>query len=90
MATFEEQLIQKGLERGLEQGLAQGREQGLAQGREHALRDALARLLRTRFGPLGPEVESQIAKAPTADLDRLIERVVTAAVIEDVFTSSAP
>ena len=81
MATVEEQLIQKGREQGLEQGLEQGREQG----RALALRETLLRLLRARFGAPDPAIEKRIAAASAAELDRWIERVLTAASPDDVF-----
>jgi hypothetical protein len=56
-----------------------------ALGRETALREVLARLLRARFGQLDAEAEARVAGAPAASLDRLIERVVSAASLEEVF-----
>ncbi len=73
MATAEEELIQKGVERGVEQGRAE------------ALREMLFRLLRARFGELGPDVERRLGAASPDDLDRWIERVVTAERPEDIF-----
>ena len=81
MATAEEELIQKGVEQGIEQGV----ERGVEKGRVEALREMLFRLLRARFGELEPGVERRLGAASPDDLDRWIERVVTAERPEDIF-----
>jgi predicted transposase YdaD len=81
MASAAEQLIQQGLQRGLEQG----RQEGRAEERKATLRDTLVRLLRARFGDLDADVEGRIAAATTDELDRWIERVVTAESARAIF-----
>jgi hypothetical protein len=71
MATIEEQLIQKGVQRGLEQG------------RTEALRSAVRRLLQAKFGALDADVERRVEEAALDELDIWIERIVTAERIED-------
>ena len=85
MATIEEQLIQKGVRQGVEQGLRQGVEQGVRQGRAEALRETLERQLRARFGPVEQAISQRIAAASAVDLDRWLERVITAERPADVF-----
>ena len=77
MATAEEELIQKGIEQGVERGVEKGRVE--------ALREMLFRLLRARFGELEPGVERRLGAASPDDLDRWIERVVTAERPGDIF-----
>jgi len=77
MASPAEQLIQQGLE----QGLQKGRQEGLEQGN----RKTLARLLRLRFGALGSEAEARIEEASGQDVERWLDRVVTAGSLEAVF-----
>jgi hypothetical protein len=74
-ASAAEQLIQEGIVKGREEG------------REEALRVTLERLLQLRFDALDPPARTRIQAAPRAELDRLIERVVTAVNLEDVFAS---
>ncbi len=77
MARIEEQLIQKGVRQGIEQGMQKGIEQGV--------RATLARLLHARFGALSPELEQRIERASAEQLERYIDRVVTASRAEEVF-----
>lgn len=79
MASAAEQLIQQGMERGLQQGLQQGKVQ--------ALRGALSRLLNARFGALTPSVQQKIDGAMPDQLERWIERVVTADRLDEIFAS---
>ncbi len=89
MATIEEQIFQRGFEKGVqqgvEQGIQQGVEQGVEQGRAEALRDTLGRLLRARFGGVDVSIERHLESASESDLDRWLERVVTAERPEDIF-----
>jgi hypothetical protein len=72
-----EDLVKFGEDRGLEQGLQQGLIQG--EGR------TLLKLLALRFGPVAPEVEARVRSAAEAQLDQWVERVLTAASLDDVF-----
>jgi flagellar biosynthesis/type III secretory pathway protein FliH len=89
MASAAEQLIQQGLQRGLEQGreegLEKGLEQGQQQGRAAALRHTLERLLQLRFGPLDDDSRARVASAPVDELERFIERVISAGQLDEVF-----
>ncbi len=93
MATIEEQIfqrgfekgVQQGVEQGIQQGVEQGIQQGVEQGRAEALRDTLGRLLRARFGGVDVSIERHLEAASEGDLDRWIERVVTAERPEDIF-----
>jgi hypothetical protein len=60
---------------------AEGREQGRVEGEAKALLKQLA----LRFGPLSQEVEARVRSAPEAQLERWLERVLTAAALADVF-----
>jgi predicted transposase YdaD len=93
MASAEQQLIERGFEKGIaegiEKGIAEGIEKGIAEGIEKGIAEGLKRsltsLLRARFGDLGPPTEVRLALATTEDLDRWTERVLVAQHIEDVF-----
>ena len=74
---------------GMEKGLAPGLETGLAQGREEGERAALASMLtkqaRLRFRDVPPDSAARIESATTPDLERWIERILTAETLDDVF-----
>jgi predicted transposase YdaD len=81
MATAAEELFEQGKQQGIQQGL----QQGLQQGAEKTLRATLGRLLRTRFGEPDAATQSRIATASVDELDRWLERVVTAETLDGVF-----
>jgi len=57
------------------------REEGREEGRGRILR----RLLAIKFGALGDDVEARVAAASSAQLDRYVERILTAATADSVF-----
>ena len=61
---------QRTLDRGIEQGVARGIEQGVER--------ALTRLLTARFGPLDAQTKARLANASEAELERWLDRVLTA------------
>jgi hypothetical protein len=64
-----------------------GREEGLEQGREETRRrerDLLAKLLMGRFGPLPETAVARLNVADSAQIDRWVERVLTASSLADV------
>ncbi len=64
-----EKLRQEGLEQGLEQGRA----------------EALLRQLRLKFADVPAETQARVRAGSPADLDRWLDRVLTAETLEDVF-----
>ena len=62
-----------------------GRDEGLEQGRKEGIRDVLLRQLEQRFDELPAEVRQRIEAAEMSELDRWIDRVITAAALDDVF-----
>jgi uncharacterized protein YjiS (DUF1127 family) len=67
--TWGDRLIKKGLE----QGLVQGK------------RETLKRQLAAKFGPLAKELEARVdALSSTEELDRYLDRVLTATTLEDI------
>ena len=82
---FFERGMQKGMERGMERGMKHGMERGIDQGRLETLRGTLRRLLSHRFGGLTSEAEARIAGATAGDLERCLDRVLTAESVEAVF-----
>ena len=79
---------EEGLAQGLETGLAQGLETGLAQGREEgeraALSTTLTRLVRLRFRDVPEDIAARVDTATKAELERWIERILTAESLADV------
>lgn len=71
-------------EQGIEQGIERGIEQGVEQGRALALRAVLRKQLVIRFGPLAPADDARIEAAMLPQLERYLERVVTAAALAEV------
>ncbi len=53
-------------------------EQWEQQGMEKGEAKALLRLVRAKFGPPGPAVEARIRAAESAQLERWLERILTA------------
>ena len=70
--TWGDELIQQGLEKGMEKS----REEGMVQGK----RDTLERLLTAKFGSLPSAVGARIDALPSSEeVDRYLDRVLTAA-----------
>ena len=60
--------------------LARGKEQGLQQGLQQAVR----RQMETRFGPLDPATIERIEHATTAELERWLDRILSAASVDEL------
>ena len=72
---------EEGLEQGLEEGIEKGIEKGIVQGK----RETLERLLTARFGPLPEQVQGRVdALSSPEELDPYLDRVLTAATLEDI------
>jgi len=71
--------IERGRELGIEQGIERGREQGHREGRA----ESLLRMLALRFGFVPAETERKVREAPVAQLDRWVERLLTAPTLDD-------
>jgi predicted transposase YdaD len=84
MSTIAEQLIEKGKKKGIEEGLEKGIEKGIAEGE----RATLVRLLEQRFGPLSATARKRIEQAKRANLERWLDRVLTATTLADVLDSA--
>lgn len=72
MTTIAEFLTQQGVERGIEKGIEQGK------------RDMLRRAFLTKFGAVSDAVTTRIEGATGAELDALLDRLLTAASLDDV------
>jgi hypothetical protein len=71
---------QEGLERARKEAYLEGERRGLLKGR----RKVLLEQLRKRFGELPPEVVARVDEADVSLLDLWVERVFTAARLDDV------
>ena len=69
MMTIAEQWEQQGIEKGIERGEAR----------------ALLRLVQAKFGPPGPAVEARVQAAESAQVERWLERILTANSPDDLF-----
>jgi uncharacterized protein DUF4351 len=69
----------------VEFGKDQGRLEGRLEGRVQGEAETLLKLLALRFGPVAEGVEQRVRSAPEAQLDRWVERVLSAASLDDVF-----
>ena len=74
---WEEQVMKAGIAQGIEVG----REQGIEQGE----RMVLLRLLASRFGPVPQRVARRVERARPAQLERWLERILTAKSLNQVF-----
>jgi predicted transposase YdaD len=67
-----------------EQWTAEGEARGRAEGKAEGKADTLRKLLTLRFGELGEATQLRIAGASEAELDRWVERVLTADTLDAV------
>ena len=72
-------------EEGWEEGREEGREEGLEEGEKRGEAKALLRLVQAKFGPPGPAVEARIRAAESAQLERWLERILTANSPDELF-----
>ena len=79
--TAAQEWMLEGMEKGLEQGLEKGREEG----ERSALASTLNKLARLRFREVPAETVARIDAATKADLERWLERFVTAETLDDLF-----
>jgi predicted transposase YdaD len=81
MRSYGEQLV----ERGIRRGLAQGREQGLAEGRLRGRAEAVLRILGARGVQVGEEAQQRILSCTDlTTLDRWFDRALNATRLSDV------
>jgi flagellar biosynthesis/type III secretory pathway protein FliH len=79
--TWADRLRQEGHDKGREEGREEGREAGLIEGKQQTLK----RLLTVKFGALSPGLlESIDALGSAEELDRYLDRVITAATLSDL------
>jgi predicted transposase/invertase (TIGR01784 family) len=71
---------------GREEGKAEGREQGLVVGKCETLRKQLI----LKFGGLSPAVVERLSAASEAELDRWLERILSATILDEIFGKSKP
>ena len=71
----------------LQQGIQQGMQRGKLEGKLEAEADMLRRLLTRRFGPLPPEVQTQINAASAQQIEVWFDRSVDASDLVQVFAS---
>ena len=69
----------------VEEGVQKGLQEGRQDGQQMALATMLLRLATLRFGPVPEETAARIQAAPTPDLERWLEPVLTATRLNDLF-----
>jgi hypothetical protein len=65
------------------QYFSQGRAEGKAEGKVEGRVEIVLKLLTLRFGPLAEAVQTRVRGAPDAQLDAVVERVISAQTLED-------
>jgi hypothetical protein len=73
----------------MEEPMASAEQQLVEKGIEKGTRATLARQLRARFGPLSPALEQRLERATAAELDRWVERILTATQLDEVFDDAS-
>ena len=77
-------------EEGRIEGITEGRAEGISLGAKDALIRSVLRTLSRRFGPVSLVIEARVRATPTAELDDLLDRAVTAPSLEAVFDDTGP
>ena len=75
----------RGKKLGLEIGEKRGEERGEKRGEKRGEAKALLTVFRAKFGTPEPEVEKRIYEAPSQQLQRWLQRILTAERPEDLF-----
>ena len=70
---------------GKEEGRIEGKEEGLEAGERRALASTLTRQVRLRFRDIPPEAVARIEAATKPELERWLERILTAETLDDLF-----
>ena len=65
------------------QGRAEGKAEGKVEGKVEGRVEIVLKLLTLRFGPLAEAVQTRVRGAPDAQLDAMVERVISAQTLED-------
>jgi hypothetical protein len=68
-----------------EKWFSQGEAKGKAEGKVEGKAETLRKLLTLKFGELQPAISQRLATASDSDLDRFIERVLSATTLDQVF-----
>ena len=67
-----------------EQWVQEGRQEGLEKGMEKGEAKALPRQIQVKFGPPEPAVAARIQAAESAQVERWLERILTANSLEEL------
>jgi hypothetical protein len=78
--------IDRGRTQRLEKRLKERFDEGFEEGLKEGLAWALLRLLERRFGALADAVTARVMKSSATDIERLLDRAVDAATLDDLFT----
>jgi len=80
MATIAETWVKEGIQKGIEQGI----QQGIQQGKQTGAAEVTLRVLRRRFGAVGPRIEQRVTSRPVEQLEELGEALLDFTSLEDV------
>ena len=75
----------EGKEEGRIEGIEEGREEGLEAGEHRALAAILTKQIRLRFRDVPPDCAARIEAASKAELERWLERILTAETLDELF-----
>jgi predicted transposase/invertase (TIGR01784 family) len=76
--------LQKGLQKGLQEGLQKGLQEGLQEGLQKGRAETVLKLLKLKFRKVPQSVAARVRAGSEAELDRWIERVLTARSLAEV------
>jgi hypothetical protein len=74
-----------GIAKGIAEGMAKGMAKGMAEGKAEGQGRVLLRLLEQRFGPVPGEVCDRVFHASPDDVDRWVDRVLSAPTLDALF-----
>ena len=80
-----EEYRQEGRQEGRLEGIQEGRLEGEKLGLERGRIETLMRLINIKFGKIESQIEDKIKSASAADLDKWLERIISASTIDDLF-----
>ncbi len=83
-STFVQEWIKEGKKEGIKEGIKEGRKVGLEEGIEYGKMALLLHLVRTKFKAIDAEIESQIKKLRTNQIDDLSAQLFTMEKVEDL------
>ena len=83
--SYQQRWMDQGRAEGEAKGRAEGEAKGRAEGEAMGRAEVLLKLLRLRFAEPPADMEQRVREASIEELDRWVERVLSAESLDDVF-----